>query len=131
MCKHMERWRYVTVLSKSHQGKKQEEWRQWKELIFLCPLFLFLFLMALTQNCHAKSYLLCVYTLSCSSGSRPNDLHPLPILSLIPSFSLPDVLCDPTDLIWRKGTSFEAMTGHTAPSSHGLLAEVFWSFPQL
>ena len=31
-------------------------------------------------------------------------------LSLIPSLSLPDVLCDPTDLIWRKGTQFEAMT---------------------
>ena len=52
---------------------------------------------------------------------------PNPILSLIPSFSLPDVLCDPTDLIWRKGTSFEAMTGRTAPSSDGLLAEVFLS----
>ena len=39
------------------------------------------------------------------------------ILSLIPSFSLPDVLCNPTDLIWRKGTPFEAMTGRTAPSS--------------
>ena len=28
----------------------------------------------------------------------------LPIRSLFPSFSLPDVLCDPTNLIWRKGT---------------------------
>ena len=54
-----------------------------------------------------------------------------PILSLIPSFSLPDVMCDPTDLIWRKGTSFEAMTGRTAPSSDGLLAENFWGFPRL
>ena len=45
--------------------------------------------------------------------------------------SLPDVLCDPTDLIWRKGTPFEAMTGRTAPSSDGLLAEVFWGFPRL
>ena len=36
----------------------------------------------------------------------------------------PDVLCDPTDLIWRKGTPFEAMNGPTA-SSDGLLAEVF------
>jgi hypothetical protein len=34
-----------------------------------------------------------------------------------PSFSLYDVLCDPTDLIWRKGTPFEAMTGRKAPSS--------------
>ena len=46
------------------------------------------------------------------------------VLSLIPSFSLPDVLCGPTDLIWRKGTSFEAMTGRIAPSSDGLLAEI-------
>ena len=38
------------------------------------------------------------------------------------------MLCDPTDLIWRKGTPFEAMTGPTAPSSDGLLAEVFWGF---
>ena len=28
--------------------------------------------------------------------------------------SLPDVLCDPIDLIWREGTPFEAMTGRTA-----------------
>ena len=37
----------------------------------------------------------------------------------------------PTDLIWRKGTPFEAMIGRTAPSSDGLLAEVFWGFPRL
>jgi len=30
------------------------------------------------------------------------------------------MLCDPTDLIWRKVTPFEAMTGRTAPSSDGL-----------
>ena len=50
--------------------------------------------------------------------------------SFLPSF-LPDVLCNPTDSIWRKGTPFEEMTGRTAPSSDGLLAEVFWGFPQL
>ena len=55
----------------------------------------------------------------------------LPILSFFPSFSPLDVLCDPTDLIWRKGTPFEAMTGRTVPSSDGLLTEVFWGFPQL
>ena len=44
-----------------------------------------------------------------------------------PSFSLPDVLCDPTDIIWRKGTPFEVMTGRTVPSSDGLLAGVFLS----
>ena len=43
-------------------------------------------------------------------------------------FSLPDVPCDPTDLIWRKRTPFEAMTGRTAPSLDGLLAEVFRVF---
>ena len=51
-----------------------------------------------------------------------------PALSLFPSFSLPDVLCDPIDLIWRKGIPFEAMIGRTAPSSDGHLAEVFWGF---
>ena len=51
--------------------------------------------------------------------------------SLFPSFSLPNVLCDPTNLIWRKGTPFEAMTGCTVPSSDGLLAQVFWGFPRL
>ena len=53
-----------------------------------------------------------------------------PVLSLFPSLSLPDVLYDPTDLIWRKGTPFE-MIGRTVPSSDGLLYDVFWSFPQL
>ena len=58
-------------------------------------------------------------------------LDPLWGISLsLPSF-LPDVLCDSTDLIWRKGTPFEAMTDFTAPSSDGLLAEVFWGSPQL
>ena len=50
----------------------------------------------------------------------------LPVLSFLPFFSSPDVLCDPTDPIWRKGTQFEPMTGRTAPSSDGLLAEAFW-----
>ena len=45
---------------------------------------------------------------------------------LFPSFSLPDVLSDPTDLIRRKGTPFEAKTGHTA-FIDGFLAEVFLS----
>ena len=54
-----------------------------------------------------------------------------PVFSLFPSFSLPDVLCDPNDLISRIGAPFEAMAACTAPSSDGLLAEVFWGFPQL
>ena len=54
-----------------------------------------------------------------------------PILSFFPSFSLPDLLCDPSDLIWRKRIPSEAMTCRTAPSLDGLLAEVFWGFPQL
>ena len=44
------------------------------------------------------------------------------------SFFLPDVLCDPTDLIWRQETPFEAMTGRTASSSDSFLAEAFWGF---
>ena len=55
----------------------------------------------------------------------------LPVLSLFSSFSLPDELCDPTDSIWKKGTSFEAITGRTAPSSDCFLAEVFLGFPQV
>ena len=52
----------------------------------------------------------------------------LPItVYLSPYFSLSDVLCDPTDPICRKETPFEPMTGRTAPSSDGLLAEVFLS----
>ena len=47
-----------------------------------------------------------------------------------PSFSIADVLCDPSDLIWKEGTPFEAMTGRTAPSSNCFLAEVFRGFPQ-
>ena len=55
-----------------------------------------------------------------------------PILSLfLSASSLLDVLCDPTDLIWRKGTPFEAMTGRISTSSNTLLAEVSLSFPQL
>ena len=43
----------------------------------------------------------------------------------------PDVLCDLTDLIWRKGTPFETMAVRTAPSPGDLLAVVFRGFPQL
>ena len=53
------------------------------------------------------------------------------VLSLFPPLSLPNVLCDPTVLISRKVTPFEAMTGRTAPSSDCLLAEVSWGFPRL
>ena len=53
-----------------------------------------------------------------------------PVLSFGPPFPIPEVLCDPTDFIWRKGASFEAMTGHTAFINR-LLAEVFRSLPQL
>ena len=47
--------------------------------------------------------------------------HSSPVLSLFLSFSLPVGFCDPNDLIWRKGTPFEAITGRKAPSSDGLL----------
>ena len=53
-----------------------------------------------------------------------------PILSFFPSFSLPDVLCDSTDLIWRDGTPFDAMTGRKIFIDY-LLAEVYRDFPQL
>ena len=46
----------------------------------------------------------------------------------IPFTFFPDVLCDPTDLIWRKWALFEAMTDRTAPSSDGLLTEFFCVF---
>ena len=48
----------------------------------------------------------------------------IPIYAFFPSFSLTDVLCDPTDLIWRKRTPFEAMNVRTAPSSDSLIAVV-------
>ena len=63
--------------------------------------------------------------------SGRNNLNKAGYLSLFSSFSLPDVLCDLTDLTGRKGTPFEEMTGRTSPSSEGLLAAVFWGFPQL
>ena len=50
-----------------------------------------------------------------SVTSVANDVdspHPF----LLSFYLAPDVLCNPTDLIWRKGTPFEAMTGRTAPS---------------
>ena len=49
-------------------------------------------------------------------------------IKLAPTPSLPDLLCDPTDLIWRKGTPFEVMIGRTALSSDGHLAEIFRVF---
>ena len=52
------------------------------------------------------------------------------VISSFPSFSLHDMMCDPTDLIWREGTPFEAMTRRTA-FIDGLLTEVFRDFPQL
>ena len=75
---------------------------------------------------HARYVYLQPYHLPCFCFSWSSSTF-----SLFPSFSLPDTLCDPTDLIWRKGTIFEGMTGRTAPSSDSLLAEVFWGFSQL
>ena len=49
------------------------------------------------------------------------------ILSFFHFFSVPDVLCDLTDLIWRKGAPLKAMNGRTAHLSDGLLVEVFLS----
>ena len=44
------------------------------------------------------------------------------------SLFLSDVLCYPTDLIWRKGAPFEAMTGLTALLSDDLLLRFFGVF---
>ena len=46
-----------------------------------------------------------------------------------PSFSLADVLCDLTALIWREETLFEAMSGRTSIID-GHLVEVFRGFRQ-
>ena len=71
-------------------------------------------------------------TNSSTKEERPAmELVSYPTFSFFPSFSLPDVLCDSTDLIWREGTTFGAITGRTVPSSDGLLAKVFWGFLQL
>ena len=58
------------------------------------------------------AFIIITYTFHACNGIVYTIPHP--VLSLIPSISLPDVLCDPTDLIWRKGTPFEATTGRTA-----------------
>ena len=50
--------------------------------------------------------------------------------TLFSSFSLSKVLCDPSDLIFREGTLFEAMNGRIT-FINGLLAEFFGGFPQL
>ena len=73
------------------------------------------------------------WTTGVYNNNHPQTDLPIspPVLSFFPSISLHDLLCNPTDLIWRKGTLFEAMTGRTSPSSDGLLAEVFPSFPPL
>ena len=55
-------------------------------------------------------------------GQGKNELEPT-----FPSF-LPDVLCDPTDLIWKEGTPFEAMTDHSV-FIDCVLAEDFRGFP--
>ena len=54
----------------------------------------------------------------------------LPALSSFSFFFLPDVLCDPTDLVWRKEIPFEAMTARTT-FINDFLAEVFRAFPHL
>ena len=37
-----------------------------------------------------------------SSQEKHNAAPQNPVLSLFPSFFLPNVLCNPTDLIWKK-----------------------------
>ena len=64
---------------------------------------------------------LCTYQIAYSDQNL--EFHP--VLSFFPFFSLPDVLWDFNDPIWRKGAPFVAMTGHTAVSSDILLVEGF------
>ena len=52
------------------------------------------------------------------------------VFSFFLSSSIPEVLCDPINLILKEETPFEAMTGLTA-FIDGLLAEVFRGFPHL
>ena len=70
--------------------------------------------------------------ITCQGNSLPCSSLFLTIWSKHESFPtfLPDVLCDPTGVIWRKRSPFETMTGRTAPSLDCLLAEVFRGFPQ-
>ena len=53
-----------------------------------------------------------------------------PVFAFFPSFSLPGMLWDPTNSIWRQRTLFQAMTGHIA-FIDCLIAEVFRGFPHL
>ena len=62
---------------------------------------------------------------------RPKSSNLTSSMLYFPSFYHFDVLCDPTDLLWKKGSPFKAMTDLTAPLSDGVLVEVFWGFPQL
>ena len=76
-----------------------------------------------TWSCDHQSWVfifIIVYTLCDINGKQHSDTS---VLSLLPSFSLPDVLCDSANLVWRKGTIWG-----TVPSSDGLLAEVLWGF---
>ena len=51
-------------------------------------------------------------------------------LSFFPASSFPDVLSDPTYIIWREGTPFEAITDRTV-FIDGILSEVFGFFLSL
>ena len=58
-------------------------------------------------------------------------LDPIPSVHyFFPSFSPPDMLCNPTDLICEEGAPFETMIYRT-DFTDGLLAWVFGAFPQL
>ena len=52
-----------------------------------------------------------VYYFLVFAGSATNTF---PIRSSVSSFSHPEVICDPTDVIWRQWTPFEAMTDRVA-----------------
>ena len=70
----------------------------------------------LKENREGKNARIC-YFMMCyllREGVTRLSYVPLPpVLSFFPFFFLPDVLCYPTYLIWRKGTPIEAMNGRT------------------
>ena len=117
-------WSHTKEALVSYDRKRR--WRSFQPVFGVCVYIPSLSIWVATGN--AKSSLESLVRGFKPGWGRWIFSRQIPVLSLIPSFSLSDVLCVLTDLIWRKGTPFEAMAGRTTPSSDRLLAEVFWSF---
>ena len=80
-------------------------------------------LLSVDPNSFEKSFTLVLGNKSKALWYRPRRRHYFwenvclryyPVIIFFPSFSLLDVLCDPTALIWRERKPFEAMTVSTA-----------------